>query len=134
MKLIILFISFLVVSTHAADISARVALTNRIADYATKNSNTLEGPIARDFDTLAAISLTKKDLELLKNAIKTLLILDDMDPSRSHVQRLYFSYEKNKALYNKAFIQVRNSLKSLDQKKQLSEIQQMLSNPGIGNG
>lgn len=135
MKLILLFfISVLSIQACATGVSTRSILVDRIAYYSTKNPQTLQGPIADDLNAVAALQLTEKDLDLIKNVIKTLLILDDMDPSRSNVERLYGSYQKNKALYDKAFSQVYNSLKNRNLKKQLKEIKQILSEPAQGNG
>lgn len=66
----------------------------------------------------------KKDLEEVKKTINTLLALDEEDPSRTAVMILSESYNKNKALYDKAI----KAIETKKNKQQLKEIQTMLAN------
>jgi hypothetical protein len=75
-----------------------------------------------ELEAFSKKKLSKKDLPALKKNMKTLLVLDDLDPSREAVIVLSESYNKNKALYDKA-------LKSVETKKnkaQLKEIKSLL--------
>ncbi|MGZ3692093.1 MAG: hypothetical protein ACXVAX_11360 [Pseudobdellovibrio sp.] len=73
----------------------------------------------------------KTDLEEVKKTIQTLLLLDNDDPSRTAVMILSESYNKNKALYNKAI----KSVETKENKQQLLEIKKILANfSKEGNG
>ncbi len=84
-----------------------------------------------EIENFSKKKLTSKDLPEIKKNLKTLIALDDLDPSREGVIILSESYNKNKALYDKA-------LKSLETKKnrtQLKEIKNLLrSHYSTGNG
>lgn len=73
----------------------------------------------------------KKDFEEVKRVIVILVKLDDEDPSRTSAQLLSASYNRHKALYDRA-------LKSIETKKnlkQLKEIKMILANfSKKGNG
>lgn len=85
----------------------------------------------REIEAFAKKPLQKTDFEELKKTLNTLVVLDEEDPSRTAVLVLSESYEKNKALYEKA-------LKAIETKKnktQLKEIKYILKTHYIhGNG
>ena len=85
----------------------------------------------QEIENFSKKKLTKRDLEEVKKNLRTLLEIDDKDPSREGVIILSESYNKNKALYDKA-------LKSIETKKnkaKLKEIKSLLqSHYSEGNG
>ena len=75
--------------------------------------------------------LTNADYPELQKNLKTVLLLDDQDPSREAVITLSESYNKNKALYDKAL----KSLETKKNKSQVKEIKKLLkSHYTEGNG
>ena len=98
---------------------------------ASKALDALPESTMRDLEIFSKKKLTNKDLPELKKNLNTLLILDDEDPARTAVIILSESYNKNKALYDKA-------LKSIEDKKnktKLKEIKNILkSHYTEGNG
>lgn len=64
----------------------------------------------------------KNDLQEVKQNLKILLILDEEDPSRTAVMLLSESYNKNKALYDRAFKEIENKKNKI----KISEIKKIL--------
>ncbi len=85
-----------------------------------------------DIEIFSKKSLNEKtDFEEVKSKIKTLLILENEDPSRTAVLMLSESYNKHTALYEKAI----KSIENKKNKKQLKEIRAILKNfSKSGNG
>ncbi len=107
----------------------RASLSIRLANYTNETAKTLPVTMMSDIDSFSDLALTEKnDLELVKNVIKTLLILDASeadggDPSRTAVITLSNSYQKHKALYNKAL----KKLETTENKKQFQEFKDIWS-------
>ncbi len=96
----------------------------------TSTDETIHASIS-EIETFSKKKLTKKDLPEIKKNLKTLITLDDLDPSREAVIILSESYNKNKALYDKAL----KSLETKKNKSQLKEIKGLLkSHYSEGNG
>ena len=104
-------------------------LFNFSASYAQVN---LPATTMNDIEIFSRKSLNEKtDLEEVKSKIKTLLILENEDPSRTAVLMLSESYNKHTALYEKAI----KSIENKKNKKQLKEIRAILKNfSKSGNG
>lgn len=78
-----------------------------------------------DLSAFAKKNLNEKtDLEEVKDHLKFILQLDSEDPSRTGVFILSESYEKNKALYDRAF----KEIETKKNKKQLNEIKSIMAN------
>lgn len=89
------------------------------------------------FDELQSFSTKKldvvKDMDQTKLVVKTLVAMDELDPSREAVIMLSESYNtgKNAAVYDKAINAVTNN----KNKKQLEQIRKLLSRHFLnGNG
>lgn len=78
--------------------------------------------IVSDIEKFSEIErLNSNDIELTVYALKTLVLIDSQDPSRSAVQMLAPSYSKNKGIYQYAFKKLSES-----EKKTVYEFYQML--------
>lgn len=140
MKNLILFFTLIVCSiSFAKDLSVkeradRASLSIRLANYTSQTAKMLGATVIDDIQTLSALELDPKmDFPLVKNALLTLIVLEDPtdgDPSRTAVQILSASYAKNKILYRKA----KESIKT-NKKKELEEIMKVLESfSAQGNG
>ena len=112
-----------------------VTLIGQLSYAATETTNTTSAaPVdaVSKIETFSKKKLNAKtDLEEVKKTIQTLLVLDNDDPSRTAVMILSDSYNKNKALYNKAF----KAVETKQNKQQLSEIKKIMANfSKEGNG
>ena len=88
--------------------------------------------IVLDIEKFSEIErLNSNDIELTVYALKTLVLIDSQDPSRSAAQMLAPSYSKNKGIYQYAFKKLSES-----EKKTVYEFFQMLerlNTSGQGN-
>ena len=85
------------------EIADRASLSIRFSNYALKTPTKIRNTILADMQKLGTLELTEKnDLELVKNALLTLILIDKMDIPRAGLSNLADSYEKNKTLYKKA--------------------------------
>lgn len=86
----------------------------------------------KDIQTFSKKNLNEKsDLTEVKKVLNVLLELEQEDPSRTAVMMLSESYNKNKALYDRAFLEIENK----KNKKQLNEIKKIMANfYNQGNG
>lgn len=112
----------------------RSSLSIRLANYATQPASVTEATlntILEDIQKLGGLNLTEaNDLPLVKNTLLTLLILDDVDNSRTGVAMVAICYHNHTELFKKAA----SSLKTT-KKKQLNEILQMMKTLSTqGNG
>lgn len=85
-----------------------------------------------DFQKVSELKLDdKKDLELIKSALRTLLDLEKTDPSRTGVAMLSDSYSKHTQLYHKAAkaIETKKNKKAL---KEILQVMKSLSENGNG--
>lgn len=81
----------------------RASLSIRFNNYAIKTPTKMKNTILADIEKLGSLDLTENnDLELVKNALLTLILIDKMDVPRIGLSTLADSYGKNKALYKKA--------------------------------
>lgn len=117
-----LLLVLLFVTSHVSAKEEKVVLSS--------SDETVQASIA-EVETFSKKKLSKKDLPEIKKNLKTLIALDDLDPSREAVIILSESYNKNKALYDKAL----KSLETKKNKSQLKEIKSILkSHHSEGNG
>lgn len=88
--------------------------------------------VMKDIEIFSKKTLSEKtDLAEVKKIIGILLELEKEDPSRTAVMMLSESYNKNKALYDKAFNQIENKKNT----KTLKEFKKLMSNfNNQGNG
>lgn len=94
------------------------------AAQSTQSKATLPVDTMKNIEAFSKKNLNPKtDLEEVKSNLNTLLLLDDEDPSRTAVMMLSESYNKNKALYEKAFKAIENP----KNKKQLKEIKSLMA-------
>ena len=106
-----LFIALLLISSSSFaieknknPITLNQTLSSLFDVYAKQKSKEIEGDVMKDIDQLASLKLNEKtDLKLIKNVIRTLIKLDETDPSRTAVMVLGPSYGQNTKLYKKAF-------------------------------
>lgn len=136
MKLLIHFILLFILSSVSFSQSLsgkergdRASLLIRLANYTQDTARTLPVTLREDIKSFSELSLTEKtDLELVKNVIKVLIILDAPeseggDPSRTSLLKLNRSYLQYSSIYDKAFKQ----LETAKNKKQLKEFRDILS-------
>lgn len=112
----------------------RSSLSIRLANYTTQTAKMLQASVMDDIQTLSTLELDPKlDLPLVKNALLTLIVLEDPvdgDPSRTAVQILSQSYSKNEKIYLEARKQIKTA-----KKKELAEIMKVLKSfYSEGNG
>ena len=94
------------------EIGNRSSLSIRLYNNTSQSIKTLPVSIRADIKEFSALKLTEKnDLELVKNVIKTLLIIDAPenqggDPYRTTLTSLMDSYEKYASIYDKAMQQL----------------------------
>jgi hypothetical protein len=121
------FTLFLFSSTvFAAD--EKTSLISRFAHYAQVE---IEDDVMISVEKVGPLKLEKtSDLELVKNVIRTLIKLDNEDPSRTAVMMLSRSYFMNLEIYKAAFA----ALQTKDNKIQLNEIESLMRNFKSGNG
>ena len=138
MKIVFLFfVMTLSQLSFAKDLSTlekgdRASLSIRFSNYAIKTPKNLKNTILDDIEKLGALELTEKnDLELVKNALLTLILIDKTDVPRDGISTLSESYGKNKDLYKKAA----SLIQTEKNKKQLTELLQMMNDfDENGNG
>lgn len=94
----------------------RASLSIRFKNYTSQKALELPKSVEDDFKVLAKLNLdAKQDFELLQNAFKTLIVIDQtvvdnepFDPARDMAQTLIESYQKNKSLYDSVLEKLRN--------------------------
>ncbi len=129
----ILVISFGLV-TFSQDLTGkergeRASLSLRLANYTKETVKTLPVTMTADVESFANLALTEKnDLDLVKNVLKTLLILEAPeanggDPSRELLDVVGPSFTKHKPIFLKAMRLIENQ----KNKKQLQEFKEILS-------
>lgn len=110
---------------------SKAALTTKFNIYVQQKTNSVEGDVEKDFRNLAQVQLSDQDLNLVQNALLTLVKLDKEDPSRTSVQILAQAYSKNPKLFQKAFKIITTS----ENKDVVKDIEEMMKSFGqSGNG
>ncbi|MBC7742187.1 MAG: hypothetical protein H7061_08315 [Bdellovibrionaceae bacterium] len=112
----ILILSYNVFAKELTEVERgrRASLSIRIANYSEKTVRELPATFKADIEQFAKFKLTEaNDLELVKNVVKILLIVDvpekdGGDPSRMTLDWVQPSYVLHPALFNKAFKQLDN--------------------------
>lgn len=137
MKKFILLITLFSISvglakSPQAEIDSHAQLAAQFAFYSKNASEETRLNILDDLDLLTEIQLDQKtDLELIKNALLTLLAIDSIDTPRSAALTLSNSYGHHKELYLKAAAKIQNN-KNKDLLKTLVQIMDRFYDHGNG--
>lgn len=113
-------IFFMSVLTQAQSLKSTLLLNFKSVQIQTLAQNAKN--IVTDIEKFSEFErLNSSDIELTVYVLKTLVLIDSQDPSRSAVQMLAPSYSKNKGIYQYAFKKLSES-----EKKTVYEFYQML--------
>jgi hypothetical protein len=113
----------------------RASLSFRLANYTNETAKTLPVTMSADVESFAKLNLTEKnDLELVKNVLKTLIILEAPedeggDRSRDLLDVMGTTFKKHKDIFLKAM----TAIETPKNKKQLQEFREILSRTSPSN-
>lgn len=129
MKILILLLTILFLQNGFAkelsmtEKSERSSLSIRMANYADQVPQKMRFAILADLEKFSLLDLTEKnDIELIKNVLQTLLLIDEMDSPRTGVLTVSDSYGH----YKKLYIQAALSIETAKNKNLLQNLLQVM--------
>jgi hypothetical protein len=127
-KIFLTFILFLSATSFSTE---NLQLLSNFEKLNSKNIKENLKSVINDIDQFSEIKkLGTSDLKLTVSVLKTLVLLDAQDPSRTAHQMLAVSYSENKKIYKSAFKKL-----TAAEKNELKDLFEMLENlHSQGNG